>query len=256
MNCKPIESKTSLQKDTLVLLPGFLCDETVWRDQIEALSDRAHCLCMDWGPLDSLVSMAELVLRTAPQKFSLAGHSMGGRVAFEVYRMAPARVERLALMNTGAGARILGEAGEQEAKARRALFDIARTEGMRAAALKWLPPMMRPGRMEDTELVERIVQMIERKTPAIFEAQMNALINRPDANPVLGQIRCPTILLSGRQDGWSPPEAHKRMSAAIPGSRVAIIEDSGHMSTMEQPLAVSAVMREWMELSRGSASRL
>ena len=86
---------------TLMLLPGLVCDQTVWTEQIAALSDIADCRCMDWGTLDSLPAMAEKVLQTAPERFWLAGHSMGGRVAMEVYRLAPERVQRIALLDTG-----------------------------------------------------------------------------------------------------------------------------------------------------------
>lgn len=213
---------------------------------MDALSSLASCVCMDWGKLDSIVGMAESVLRAAPERFALAGHSMGGRVAFQVYRMAPHRVERIALLNTGAGARPPGEAGEVEERKRRALLNIARTEGMRAAALAWLPPMIDSRRSSDSELLESIVAMVARKTPEIWEKQMLALLGRPDARPVLDLIRCPALLLSGREDVWSPPARHAEMSARIPGSQLAIIPDSGHMSTMEQPEAVAQAMREWL----------
>lgn len=232
--------------EELVLLPGLLCDEAVWKGQIDALSDIAACTCMDWGRLDSILAMAERVIRLAPDEFSLAGHSMGGRVAFQVVRMVPKRVKRLALFNTGADARPPGEAGVEEERKRRALLDIARTQGMRAFAMQWLPPMMKAGRMNDKALVEAIVQMLERKNADIYEMQMLALLGRPDANPVLPTIECPTLLLSGCEDSWSPPSRHEEMAAKIPNSRVVTIPDAGHMAPMEQPEAVAAAMREWL----------
>src|SRR5690349_11609011 len=119
-----------------------------------ALAEVAESTCPEWGMLDSIPAMAERVLRTAPPRFSLAGHSMGGRVAFQVYRLAPERVERIALLNTGADPRPDGKAGAREERSRRALLDVARSEGMRAMAMKWLPPMMHPQRMADAALVE------------------------------------------------------------------------------------------------------
>src|ERR1700690_893603 len=101
-------------KRPLVLLPGFLCDRTVWEFQISELADISECTVLDWGTLGSIEAMAEHALRVAPERFALAGHSMGGRVAFQVYRMAPERVERIALLNTGADARPEGEAGAKE----------------------------------------------------------------------------------------------------------------------------------------------
>jgi pimeloyl-ACP methyl ester carboxylesterase len=233
--------------EPLVLLPGLLCDEAVWQGQIDALRDVATCICMDWGRLDSILAMAERVLRLAPERFSLAGHSMGGRVAFQVVRLAPRRVARLALFNTGADAKPPGVAGEEEERKRRALLQIAKERGMRAMALEWLPPMMKPGCMADSALVESIVSMIARKTPEIYEAQMLALLGRPGATAVLAKIGCSTLLLTGREDGWSPPARHAEMAAAIPGSRVVIVPDSGHMAPMEQPAAVAAAMRDWLQ---------
>jgi pimeloyl-ACP methyl ester carboxylesterase len=233
--------------EPLVLLPGLLCDEAAWQGQIDGLRDVAECICMDWGRLDSILAMAERVLRMAPERFSLAGHSMGGRIAFQVVRLAPKRVARLALFNTGADAKPSGEAGVEEERKRRLLLQIAKERGMRALALEWLPPMIAPGRMGDTALVENIVSMIARKTPDIYEMQMLALLGRPDAKPGLSKIACPTLLLTGREDGWSPASRHQEMAALIPDSRVVIVPDSGHMAPMEQPAAVTAAMREWLQ---------
>ena len=234
--------------EPLVLLPGLLCDQAVWQCQVDSLRDVADCTCPDWGMLDTIPAMAERVLRVAPREFSLAGHSMGGRVAFQVVKWAPERVKRLALFNTAATPRPEGEPGRIEEEKRRALLRIAKSQGMRAFAMEWLPPMMKPGRMTDKALVDSIFAMLERKTPEIYECQMMALLNRPDARPVLPAIACPTLLLSGEQDSWSPPAQHHDMAASIKNSRVVIVPDSGHMAPMEQPAAVSQAMREWLAI--------
>lgn len=236
----------SMDKKSLLLLPGFLCDGKVWEHQISALSDVAECTVADWGTLGSIEAMAEHALRIAPERFALAGHSMGGRVAFQVYRMAPGRVERIALMNTGADARPEGEAGAQEERGRRALLATARTQGMRAMALEWLKGMLPPYRMSDGALVEEIVAMFSSKPPDLFEIQMEALLARPDARPVLGQIRCPALVLTGEDDRWSTPARHREMAGAIPGAKLELIPRAGHMSTMERPSEVAAAMRSWL----------
>jgi pimeloyl-ACP methyl ester carboxylesterase len=233
-------------REALVLLPGFLCDQQVWQQQIDALSDIAECTCADYGMLDALPAMAQSVLRTAPAEFSVAGHSMGGRIAFEVYRLAPQRVRRIAVFNSGAVPRAAGAAGQEEERNRRRLLDLARSAGMRAMALEWIKGMIAPARLSDATLVEEIVRMFERKTPDLFEAQMKALLGRPDATPVLSLIRCPALFLSGREDGWSTAATHQRMAAAVPGSRVVVVPECGHMSMLEQPAAVSEAMREWL----------
>ncbi len=213
---------------------------------MDALSEVADCTCADYGALDSIAAMAETVLRTAPERFSVAGHSMGGRVALEIYRLAPNRVKRIALFDTGYLPLASGTAGEEEARKRGELVTLAQSRGMRAMLSQWLPPMLYPRRINDTALVNSIIEMMSRKTPEIFAAQEHALLSRPDASPVLEQIRCPALLLCGREDGWSGPAQHAAMSAKIKGSRLVIVPDCGHMSMMEQPAAVSAALREWL----------
>jgi pimeloyl-ACP methyl ester carboxylesterase len=228
--------------NSLVLLPGFLCDQTVWKQQIASLADIADPLCMEWTPQhNSIVAMAEAVLRWAPPTFALAGHSMGGRVAFQVYRLAPERVTKLAVFNSGSDAR-----SDTEEPGRRRLLAIARSQGMRAMAVEWLKGMLPPYRQDDTPLVEEIIQMFERKSPDLFEIQMLALLGRPNATPLLREIQCPALVLTGRDDAWSPPARHSDMAQLIPKSELVLIPKCGHMSTMERPDEISAAMRHWL----------
>jgi pimeloyl-ACP methyl ester carboxylesterase len=229
-------------KQTLVLLPGFLCDQTVWKQQIADLSDLADPVCMEWLPEhDSIVAMAEAVLRWAPPAFALAGHSMGGRVAFQVYRLAPERVTKIAVLNTGSDAR-----SETEETGRRKLLAIARSQGMRAMAVEWLKGMLPAYRQNDTPLVEEIIAMFERKSPDLFEIQMLALLGRPNATPFLPHILCAALVLTGFDDAWSPPARHLEMAQSLPYSELVVVPKCGHMSTMERPDEVTAAMREWL----------
>jgi pimeloyl-ACP methyl ester carboxylesterase len=234
------------QGEPLLLLPGLICDRTAWQQQIDALADVAVCTCADYGSLDSLAAMAEAVLHTAPERFSMAGHSMGGRVAFQIYRLAPQRVVRIALLNTGYSPLPAGAAGEEEKRKRGELVALAQSQGMRAMLRQWLPPMIDSRRINDTALVNSIIEMMSRKTPVIFAAQVRALLARPDATDVLEQIRCPALLLTGREDGWSGPAQHAAMSSKIGGSQLVVVPDCGHMSMLERPAEVSAALREWL----------
>ena len=239
-----------MNQQSLVLLPGFQCDQTVWKQQIASLSDLANPVCMEWGPEhNSLLAMAEAVLRWAPPTFALAGHSMGGRVAFQILRLAPDRVTKVALFNTGSAARPSGEAGETEEQGRRRLLEIARSQGMRAMGMEWLKGMIPVYRQNDTALVEEIVGMFERKSPDLFEIQMLALLGRPNATPLLPYIHCPALVLTGFDDTWSPPARHLEMAQSIPQSELVVIPKCGHMSTMERPAEVTAAMRAWLSRS-------
>jgi pimeloyl-ACP methyl ester carboxylesterase len=233
-------------KTTLVLLPGLLCDEAAWGGARAAFEDEADVIVGAYGELDSLGAMAEAVLgAVAALRFALAGHSMGGRIALEIVRRAPERVERLCLLDTGVDARPAGAAGEAERAQRLALAELARARGMRTMAREWALDKVHASHV-DTPLFEALLDMIERKTPAVFEAQIAALLARPDARGLLGRIRCPTLIGCGRDDTWSPLVRHEQMQAALPGSRLVVIEDAGHMAPMEQPQATTAALRTWL----------
>lgn len=235
-----------MARPTVVFLPGLLCDRAIWQPQIAVLSQRHDCLVADYGGADSLEAMATSVLGSAPATFSLVGHSMGGRVALEVMRAAPRRVSRLALLDTGYQARPEGEAGEAEARKRYRLLDKACSQGMRVMGREWIQGMVHPERLSDATLMESILAMIERKTPGTFAAQIHALLSRPSAETVLHAIDCPTLVLCGRQDSWSPLARHEQMARMITGASLAVIEDSGHMVTLERPEAVTGALGSWL----------
>jgi pimeloyl-ACP methyl ester carboxylesterase len=234
-------------KTSLILVPGLLCDAAVWIHQSAALAGLADLHIATNGARDSLAAMAEAIIAGAPARFALAGHSMGGRVAFEVVRRVPERVVALALLDTSHLPLAAGDAGKREVVGRLALVEKSRREGMRAMGLEWLQGMVHPRRLADADLVGSILDMIERRTPDLYAAQTRALIERPDATPVLASVRCPTLVLCGREDAWATPQRHQEMRDLIPRSTLTIVPECGHMSTMEQPAAVSEALRGWLE---------
>jgi pimeloyl-ACP methyl ester carboxylesterase len=226
---------------TVFLLPGLLCDETIWSGQRDALGESADVVIPDFRYVNSIPAMAKLVLDAAPKRFSVAGHSMGGRVALEVFRMAPERVERLALLDTGVHPRAAGE----ESK-RGELVDLARSHGMAALAARWLPPMLHP---DHSTQLQPLTEMVMHSTPETFANQQRALLDRPDARAILPSIQCPALVLCGRQDAWSPVSQHEEIAAAIPQAKLIIVDDCGHMSPAEQPAAVSNALRDWLRVA-------
>jgi pimeloyl-ACP methyl ester carboxylesterase len=223
-----------------------MCDDAVWEHQARELGTLTSVEIADHGALDSLGRMAEAILDRAPDRFALAGHSMGGRVALEVFRRAPGRIDGIALMDTAHAPLPAGVQGEQETRQRYDLLAKARAEGMRIMGAQWAEKMVHPDRLSDAHLMDSILDMIARKTPDIFAAQIKALIERPAATALLSRIECPAMVLCGRHDAWSVLAQHEKMAAMIPHSRLVIIEECGHMSTMERPAEVTTAMRDWL----------
>jgi pimeloyl-ACP methyl ester carboxylesterase len=228
---------------TIYLLCGLLCDEIVWKTQANALKSNYEIRVLSFLRQDSLQAMAEKVLAEAPAQFALAGHSMGGRVALEVYRHAPERIERLALLDTGYEPAVPGEAEK-----RAILVNQAIKDGIGSIAAAWGLPMLAPMHRHDPRLVQAVFDMVGRMSVNIYAAQTRALLSRPDATAVLKSITCPTLILCGKEDSWSPPERHERMAELVSHAFVRLIDDCGHMSMMEQPDAVLRALREWLAL--------
>jgi pimeloyl-ACP methyl ester carboxylesterase len=236
-----------MTRATLMLLPGLLCDAAVFEPMLPALASAACCRIRAYHAERTLTTMAARVLADAPPRFALLGHSMGGRVALEVMRAAPGRVERLALLDTGYQARPRDDHGARERDERMALLALARERGMRAMGQRWVQRMVHPGRLDDGALLSTILDMIGRRSADEFAGQIDALLGRPDAREVLQRIDVPTLVLCGRDDGWSPLARHEEIAALVPGSHLAIVEHCGHMCTMEQPSAVARQVLDWLQ---------
>jgi pimeloyl-ACP methyl ester carboxylesterase len=226
---------------SLLLLSGLLCDDTVWQDAAQDLKSSAAVRFATFQGFDSIQAMAEHVLRLAPRQFLVAGHSMGGRVALEVFRQAKERVLGLALLNTGVHPL---KAGETENRGR--LVKLAYEHGMSAVAADWLPPMIGASKARAAQVMPKLQAMVERQTANSFAAQTKALLERPDAVGVLPTIDVPTLLASGTADTWSPLRQHEEICRQIPEATLVAIDDAGHMAPAEQPHAVAAALRAWM----------
>jgi pimeloyl-ACP methyl ester carboxylesterase len=225
----------------LVLIPGSLCDARVWRNQARDLADVADVFIPNLHGHDALASMAEAVLAEAPDRFALAGFSMGGRVALEMVRRAPERITRLALVDSSTH-----PIAEGEAERRAPQIALARSEGMTAFARWWNPQIVHPSMRDDSEFMGLLEAMADSFTPAEYAQEVHALLTRPDVRDVLPTIEVPTLVLHGAEDILSNPDRNRAIAEAIPGAKLVTIEGAGHFPMLEKPAEVTAAFTEWL----------
>jgi pimeloyl-ACP methyl ester carboxylesterase len=230
-------------KTNLMLLAGSLSDEQVWHHQIADLSGLCNIDTPHFTAYDRLDAMARAALAEAPERFALAGFSMGGRVAIEMMRLAPERIERLALV-----AASVHPLGAGEAEKRQPLIDLAHRDGMEAVAKAWLPRIVHPSRIEDKAFMGFLTEMACRFTPEEYEREVRALLNRPDARPVFSTITCPTLILVGRNDPLSTHERIADLAVRLSHAELMIFDDCGHFPMLEAPRAVNAALRHWLTM--------
>ena len=221
----------------LVLVPGLLCSAALFAPQVAQLGRDRHVIVADHTRADRMAEIATGILAASPERFALAGLSMGGYVALEIVRQAPERVTHLALLDTSARPDVPERVAD-----RRRLIEIARTEGVARVQRLLLPRLVHPDRMADAALVEAVVRMAEETGLDAFLRQQEAIIARPDSRPLLAAIRCPTLVLVGADDQLTPPELAREMAAGIAGSRLAVVAACGHLSSLEQPGEVSRAL--------------
>jgi len=226
------------ESPTLVLLSGLLCDNFVWQGVENELCDEFTVKIFSFAGYDSLAAMADAVLKSTAGRFALAGHSMGGRVALEVMRLAQDRVTHLALLNIG-----VHPVRDSEAPGRKKLLDLASDRGIQAVADAWLPPMLGAEAKQSASLVSALKAMICRFSIEDFNGQIQALLNRSGAEELLPHIKIPTLLLCSTEDEWSPVSQHRHMHEQMPNSELLVVENAGHMVTVEQPREVAGALR-------------
>jgi pimeloyl-ACP methyl ester carboxylesterase len=230
--------------EPLVLLPGHLCDERIWREQVAALApmvSRIHVI--EPGPLTSIAALADEVEARLPSgRFALAGFSLGGLVAFEIVARMPERVTRLALLDTSAQPAVPPEI-------EMSLANVARAgRGELGTIVKeFLEFLHAPATLLGRpDIVADATAMAMSRAPACYGPQQAALRGRPDRRPLLPKIACPTLVLCGDLDAITPVAVHEEMAAGIPGARLEVIPGAGHMTTSESPDAVNKAMRQWL----------
>jgi pimeloyl-ACP methyl ester carboxylesterase len=234
---------TKQTPEALLLIPGMMCDERLWRHQSAAMESRcSEIKIADVSTGDTIEQIAASILKSAPERFSLAGFSMGGIVALEIMRQVPGRVSRLALLDTTAR----NETLEQQAP-RLAQMELVREGQLRELMFKELvPSYLGKAQQDDTFLRWEILNMALLNGQDVFLRQCTALNTRMDYRETLSSIRCPSLVLCGREEKICPVWMHEEMAKAISGSELVIIENAGHFAPMEAPEDTTAAMLEWL----------
>jgi pimeloyl-ACP methyl ester carboxylesterase len=230
-----------MAKPALVLVPGLNCTADLFGPQVAALGNSADITIADHTTDETIEAIARRLLAAAPPRFALAGLSMGGYVALEVMRQAPQRVQRLALLDTRASADM-----PEDTEIRLTAIKMAQTGRFDDIHTVLWPRLVHIKRLGDKDLGAVVKGMADQTGPARFIRQQRAVMARANAEPWLKSIRCPTLVLVGDQDAITPPFMSEDMAEAIPGAKLTVVPDCGHLSTLERPEAVNAALAEWL----------
>jgi pimeloyl-ACP methyl ester carboxylesterase len=238
-----MEAALANRPETIMMLPGLLCDQRLFAHQLAALASVAKTVVPDLTQDDSIGPMAERALAMAgSERFALAALSMGGYVALEIMRRAPERVTRLALLDTQA------RADTKEARSRRrGLMELSEKGDFRGVTARLMPLLIHADRLDDTALTAIIQAMAESTGKEGFLRQQRAILARPDSRPMLLEIACPTFVLAGREDAITPLEVQIEMARAIPQATLVLLPQCGHLAPLERPEAVTRQLLAWLE---------
>ena len=226
----------------VLLIPGLLCTDALFAPQIAELSDVAAFMVADHQGHDRMEDIAASILNAAPEQFVIAGLSMGGYIAFEVMRQARDRVTGLVLLDTNARAD-----RDVQQQQRQEFIDQALADGLEPVLDAFLPLMVHPSRLSEDALVGTIRKMALDTGVDAYVRQQKAILSRRDNRAFLETISCPTMVIVGADDVVTPVKVAREMTDGIRGSTLEIVEDCGHLATLERPDQVNALMRSFFQ---------
>ena len=236
----------------ILLLHAFPLHSGMWSRQIAILEKRSRVIALDYrglgksgvpteaSTMDILSQDVRALLQhVRVERAAVAGLSMGGYLAFELYRQAPALFRGLALCDTKAGA------DTEEGKANREKFaKTAIEKGLGWVSDEMVPKLLRP--KPDPAAVKEVRGLIAEGMPAGVAAAQRGMALRPDSTPTLATIACPTLVVVGEEDQLTPPAEAERMAAAIKGAKLVKIAGAGHLPNIENPGAFTKVLEEFL----------
>ena len=232
-----------IRSTNLVLIPGMMCDGRLWRHQVEEFSADYQIQLAEMKQGDSISEIARLILAKAPPVFALAGLSMGAIVAFEMWRQAPQRIQRLALLDTNYRA----DASERFAVRNRQIEQVQSGQLKTVLRDELKPNYLAKIHANNAELLAEILAMGVDLGAEVFVRQSIALRDRIDSTATLATINCPVTVICGNEDQLCAVSLHEAMAVGIPSAHLEVIKDCGHLSTLEQPAAVNQILKNWLE---------
>lgn len=240
---------------TVLLIHGFPLDRTIWEPQAQVLGNQYRVITPDlrgFGQsqatpppysMDTYVDdLRALLDHLGVHRAVVGGLSMGGYVTFSFYRKHPDRVLGLILVDTKAGPDTPeGKQGRDD------MADLARREGAQAVADRMLPKLYAPATYEhNPALIERTRHMMEAASVDGIVGALKAMRDRPDSTPLLSQIRVPSLVIVGQEDALTPVSEAQKMAEHMPGAHLEVIPGAGHLSSLEQPEAVTRTLRTFL----------
>jgi pimeloyl-ACP methyl ester carboxylesterase len=227
----------------ILLVPGLVSSPRIFAPVVPALWRYGPVTVANHIRDDNMGAIARRILAEAPPRFALAGHSMGGYIAFEIMRQAPQRVAKLALINTQARPDT-----PEISERRRGQMARAKAGEFHAVLDELFPLFVHPSRRDNADLRKLVHDMGEDMGADAFVRQQTAVISRADSRPTLAAISCPTLVLTSDEDNTVPNKLSVEIASGIPGAKLTIIPDCGHLSQVEQPQAVAAALVEWLRV--------
>jgi pimeloyl-ACP methyl ester carboxylesterase len=225
----------------ILLVPGLACTARLYAPQLPALWQRGPVTIANHTTSNSMAGIGKAILDRAPPRFHLIGLSMGGYIAFELLRQQPERVAKLALLDTGSRADV-----PEQTERRRMFIAMAREDRLGLINETLWPVLVHESRTGDQELRATADTMMSETGAEAFVRQQEALIGRPDSRPGFGAITHPTLVIVGDGDRLTPPELSAEITAGIKGARLETVARCGHLSTLEQPEAVTKLLCDWL----------
>ena len=226
----------------LILVPGLVCSPRIYVPQLPALWRIGPVIFPNHIRDNTMAGIATRILDEAPKRFALAGHSMGGYIALEMFRQAPERVARLALLNTSARPET-----PEASEGRHALIAETKAGGYPAIIAKLFAKFVHPERLHDEAIKKVVMDMADDVGPERFIAQLEAIMSRSDSRQLLARIKCPTLVLTSDTDNMVKNEFSHEIAAGIPGAKLVVIPNCGHLPQLEKPDAMTKAMQEWLK---------